>query len=47
VIIENRPGAGGQIGLGGDQSEPDGYTLLVQSSSRGEPGDLQEPVATR
>src|SRR5258706_1576372 len=34
VIIENRPGAGGQIGTQAVVgSEPDGYTLLVQSAS--------------
>ena len=34
VIIENRPGAGGLIGTGAVvNSEPDGYTLLVQSAS--------------
>jgi tripartite-type tricarboxylate transporter receptor subunit TctC len=34
VIVENRPGAGGQIGTAVVvKAEPDGYTLLVQSSS--------------
>jgi hypothetical protein len=34
VIIENRPGAGGLIGTGVVvNSDPDGYTLLVQSAS--------------
>ena len=34
VIIENRPGAGGQIGTSQViKSEGDGYTLLIQSSS--------------
>jgi tripartite-type tricarboxylate transporter receptor subunit TctC len=34
VIIENRPGAGGQIGTSAViKSDADGYTLLVQSSS--------------
>jgi len=34
VIVENRPGAGGQIGTAAVvKADPDGYTLLVQSSS--------------
>ncbi len=34
VIVENRPGAGGNIGIGvAARSEPDGYTLLVTSSA--------------
>jgi tripartite-type tricarboxylate transporter receptor subunit TctC len=34
VVVENRPGAGGLIGTGAVvNSDPDGYTLLVQSAS--------------
>src|SRR5204862_7510391 len=34
LIVENRPGAGGQIGTAAVvKAEPDGHTLLIQSSS--------------
>ena len=34
VIVENKPGAGGNIGIGAAaHAEPDGYTLLVTSSA--------------
>jgi tripartite-type tricarboxylate transporter receptor subunit TctC len=34
VIVENRSGAGGNIGIGyAAHAEPDGYTLLVTSSA--------------
>lgn len=34
AIVENRPGAGGNIGIGiAARAEPDGYTLLVTSSA--------------
>jgi tripartite-type tricarboxylate transporter receptor subunit TctC len=34
VIIENKPGAGGNIGIGAAaHAEPDGYTLLITSSA--------------
>ena len=34
ILIENKPGAGGTIGIGQvAHSEPDGYTILVQSNS--------------
>src|SRR5262245_59517866 len=33
-IVENRPGAGGTIGIGAvAKAEPDGHTILVHSSS--------------
>ena len=34
AVVENRPGAGGNIGIGiAAHSEPDGYTLLITSSA--------------
>jgi tripartite-type tricarboxylate transporter receptor subunit TctC len=34
MIVENKPGAGGNIGIGGvAHAEPDGYTLLLTSSA--------------
>ena len=34
IVVENRPGAGGTIGVGvAAKANPDGYTLLVHSSS--------------
>ena len=34
VVIENKPGAGGNIGIGiAARAEPDGYTLLITSSA--------------
>src|SRR6186997_192498 len=34
IIIENRPGAGNSIGMNAvAKAEPDGYTILVNSSS--------------
>jgi len=34
VLVENRPGAGGTIGVGAvARADPDGYTILVHSSS--------------
>jgi tripartite-type tricarboxylate transporter receptor subunit TctC len=34
VVVENKPGAGGNIGIGAAaHAEPDGYTLLITSSA--------------
>jgi tripartite-type tricarboxylate transporter receptor subunit TctC len=34
LVVENRPGAGGNIGIGiAAHAEPDGYTLLITSSA--------------
>lgn len=34
IVVENRPGAGGTIGIGVvAKAEPDGYTILIHSSS--------------
>lgn len=53
IIIDNRPGGGGNIGVGvARQASPDGYTLLMISSSNviqpivhGSPYDLQRDFA--
>jgi tripartite-type tricarboxylate transporter receptor subunit TctC len=34
VVVENRTGANGNIGLGGGESAPDGYTILVTRLGR-------------
>jgi tripartite-type tricarboxylate transporter receptor subunit TctC len=34
LVVENKPGAGGNIGIGAAaHAEPDGYTLLITSSA--------------
>ena len=48
VIVENRPGAGGQIGTQAVvKAEPDGYTLLVQSASHAANSAIYKTPALR
>ncbi len=44
IVVENRPGAGGTIGaLAGAQAAPDGYTLLLTTSSTHSIGPALNP----